>query len=129
MPDEVLMAKGTFRSDRHGDPDKKAKVEGPETWDAPEFLDDAGADEWQRIVDLYAHRGIITKAHLMPLAAYCVLASKLVREPRSFTSADHAQLRGYASTFGFTPVDSDKITVVDDTTSDERFARLRARAR
>ncbi len=129
MPDELLISKGTFRSDRHGDPDRKAKVEEPENWDTPEFLDDAGADEWQRIVDLYAHRRIITKAHLMPLAAYCVLASKLVREPRSFTSADHAQLRGYASTFGFTPVDSDKITVPDDTTGEERFARLRARAR
>ena len=127
IPDELLQIKGTFRKDRHGDPDCKAKVEKPENWNVPEFLDDAGATEWQRIVDLYAHRKIITKAHLMPLAAYCVLASKLVREPKSFTSADHAQLRGYASTFGFTPVDSDKINVRKEI-DNERFANIGPRS-
>ncbi len=50
----------------------------------------------------------------MPLAAYCVLASKLGKAPESFTSADHAQLRGYAATFGFTPVDSDRISVKEN---------------
>jgi phage terminase small subunit len=125
LPDELLISKGTFRADRHGEPERKAKVELPEDWSPPQFLDEAGRAEWTRIVDLYARREIITKAHLMPLAAYCVLASKLTRTPESFTSADHAQLRGYASTFGFTPVDSDRITVKQ--TKDElaeRFANI-----
>ncbi len=123
-PDELLLAKGTFRSDRHGDPERKAKVQQPEDWSAPQFLDESASTEWDRIVDLYASRSIITKAHLMPLAAYCVLASKLSRTPESFTSADHAQLRGYASTFGFTPVDSDRITLPHDIPESERFADL-----
>ena len=109
--DELLKSKGTFRSDRHGDPERKAKVEPPEDWSPPKFLDEAGRVEWVRIVDLYSKRKVITKAHLMPLAAYCVLTSKLTRTSESFTSADHAQLRGYASTFGFTPVDSVRISV------------------
>ena len=124
LPDELLLSKGTFRSDRHGDPERKATVEQPEDWSAPDFLDESANAEWVRIVDLYAHRNIITKAHLMPLAAYCVLASKLTRTPESFTSADHAQLRGYASTFGFTPVDSDRISLPQAKSESERFADL-----
>ena len=125
LPDELLLSKGTFRVDRHGDPQQKAKVERPEDWSPPQFLDEAASAEWNRVVDLYAQQKVITKAHLMPLAAYCVLASKLTRTPESFTSADHAQLRGYASTFGFTPVDSHRITISaakDELT--ERFADI-----
>jgi hypothetical protein len=124
IPDELLLSKGTFRVDRHGDPQQKAKVERPEDWSPPQFLDEAGSAEWTRIVDLYAQRNIITKAHLMPLAAYCVLASKLTRTPESFTSADHAQLRGYASTFGFTPVDSDRISVPKENDRFRKFADI-----
>lgn len=124
LPDELLKSKGTFRADRHGDPALKAVVEPPEDWSPPQFLDDAASAEWARIVDLYAKRKVITKAHLMPLAAYCVLTSKLTRTPESFTSADHAQLRGYASTFGFTPVDSDRISLTQDKPESERFADL-----
>lgn len=96
----------------------------PEDWSPPAFLDQAASGEWIRIVDIYGHRKAISKAHLMPLAAYCVLASKLTRTPDSFTSADHAQLRGYASTFGLTPVDSDRL-VVPKVDSLERFSDIR----
>ena len=118
----MLLVKGTFRRDRHGDPNQKAKVEIPESWNAPEFLDEAAVIEWDRIVDLYARLNIITQAHLKPLVAYCVLASKLTRNPEAFTGADHSQLRAYAASFGFTPVDSDRITVLTD--KSDRFANL-----
>ena len=125
LPDELLKPKRTIRTDRHGDPKHKIKVEPPKDWSPPQFLDEVASAEGNRIVDLYAQRKVITKAPLMPLAAYCVLASKLARTPESFTSADHAQLRGYASTFGFTPVDPHRITI--STAKDElteRFADI-----
>jgi phage terminase small subunit len=124
LPDEFHILNGSFRSDRHGDPEVKATTSEPDDWTAPDFLDEAAGSEWRRIVELYANRKIITKAHLMPLAAYCVLSSKLTRTPETFTSSDHAQLRGYASTFGFTPVDSDRISVPKEQSS--RFANLEA---
>lgn len=124
LPDELLISKGTFRADRHRDPEHKATVEQPEDWTAPAFLDEPASIEWTRIVDLYAKRKVITKAHLMPLAAYCVLTSKLARTPESFTSADHAQLRGYASTFGFTPVDSDRISMPKENDRFSEFANI-----
>jgi phage terminase small subunit len=125
IPDELHMLRGSFRPDRHGDPNLKATTEEPDDWTAPDFLDEAAGSEWRRIVDLYATHKIITQAHLMPLAAYCVLSSKLIRAPESFTSSDHAQLRGYASTFGFTPVDSDRISVAKE--PPRRFAKLESR--
>lgn len=125
LPDKLLISQGTFRSDRHGDPALKAVVDEPQDWTPPEFLDETASSEWERIVELYADRKIITKAHLMPLAAYCVLVSKLSSAPKSFTSADHAQLRGYAATFGFTPVDSDRISVKESKAQlAERFAGI-----
>jgi phage terminase small subunit len=124
LPDALHLSKGTFRADRHGDVAEKPRIEPPEDWSAPAFLDQSASREWDRIVSIYAERKIITKAHMMPLAAYCVLTSKLAREPESFTSADHAQLRGYASTFGFTPVDSDRLVIPKDDSWRHRFADI-----
>ena len=70
IPDRVHAIKGSYRLDRHGDPSEKFRAEPIEDWSAPDFLDQEVGEEWDRIVKLYAHESIITKAHLMPLAAY-----------------------------------------------------------
>lgn len=108
-PDNVLKLAGTYRKDRHGDPDAKPawSDDAPEM---PEFLDDDdyAQKEWLRVLR-DAPPGVITKTDCMVFAQYCMLCSKLAEQKHKFTSADHTQLKLIQQQLGFTPATRGKI--------------------
>jgi len=121
-PDNVHRLNGTYKPDRHGDPDTKPEwsEEAPEM---PDYLDDLGRAEWERVMrDTPA--GVLTKTDVTILTQYCLLVSRLIAWAKfriecsediemgkllAFTAADHTQLRLIQQELGFTPSSRGKI--------------------
>ena len=110
-PDNVLQLAGTYRPDRHGDPDTKPEwsEEAPEM---PDYLDDLARAEWERVMrDTPA--GVLTKTDGIVLAQFCLMVSKMIQSCTDpdvvFCAADHTQLRLIQQELGFTPSSRGKI--------------------
>lgn len=107
QPDNVLKMRGTYRKDRHGDPDTKPEWSEEEP-EMPDFLDEYARAEWERVL-ADAPVGVITKTDRMVLAQYCMLCSKFASQKHEFNSTDHTQLKLIAQQLGFTPSTRGKI--------------------
>jgi phage terminase small subunit len=111
-PDNVHKLRGTFRKDRHGDPE--TKLEMPQR--APTMPKVVGMDkeakaEWRRVTRALSNMGVLTVLDRAIVAQYCLLWGRLCRNPDSFDAALFAQLRMAEQELGFTPPSRGKITV------------------
>ena len=109
-PDNVHRLNGTYRADKHGDPDTKPD------WSTdvpvmPDYLDEYAQEEWNRVME-DAPEGVLTKTDMIILAQYCVMVSAMVQSclgDSVFLAADHTQLRLIQQELGFTPISRGKI--------------------
>jgi phage terminase small subunit len=67
--------------------------------------------EWQRVTKALAKMGVLTVLDRAILTQYCLLWSRLCRDPDGFDAALYAQLRMAEQELGFTPPSRGKITV------------------
>lgn len=112
-PDNIHLLQGTYRKDRHGEPDKKPRVRS-EIPDAPEFLTDEARKEWDYTVEKLEKAGLLTGADKVILSQFCMLAAEFARDGYDFNAAKHTQLRMCQIELGMTPSARSKITVKDD---------------
>ena len=113
IPDNVHLLQGTHRKDRHGTPDKKAKLK-TKLPVMPKWLPARAKTEWKRITKVLAKSGLLTEADQAVLAQYCLLYGELAEWKEDFPAAKHTQLRLCQVELGLTPSARSKITVVKD---------------
>ena len=101
LSDNVHKLKGTFRKDRHGDPNLKIEFDEPDGYPAPDYLPDSAKQEWFRITNLYKGTGVIAEPDFAVLAGYCQLIGSMQDHPDKVKMATHAQLTRYANILGF----------------------------
>ena len=112
-PDNIHLLQGTFQPCRHGDPDKKPKVDS-RLPSAPEWLPDLARKEWDEVSVKLGKANLLTGVDKTILAQYCLLAAELSEEQYKFTAAKHTQLRLCEVELGMTPKARSQITLPDD---------------
>ncbi len=122
-PDNLLLLENTYRSDRHGDKNKKLKVDS-KIPDMPEWLDEYAEKEWKRITKVLLNANMLTEADESILSQYCILHGELERAyteednegeiKRDFSASSHIQLRMCSLELGLTPSARSKIVVEPD---------------
>ena len=117
-PDNVHLLKGTYRKDRHGDPDKKPKIAaklGP----APALLNDIARAEWDKKGKMLEKAGLLSGVDETIFAQYCMLYAEFSEQGYDFPGTKHTQLRMCQMELGMTPASRSKITVKTDDDDDE----------
>lgn len=99
---------GTFRKDRHGDPD--AQVEFADgAMEPPASLSEAARKEWFRISSILKEAGLLKPAYRQAIARYCTLAA--MAEERGEAFALDVELRQYINMLGLCPQAASRLTV------------------
>jgi hypothetical protein len=75
--------RGTFRKDRHGNPDTEPEFElVTEMPPPPGFLDDVAVMEWKRVGPELVEKQLLTVADLAAFTLYCLNVSRVVAAER-----------------------------------------------
>jgi phage terminase small subunit len=109
LPDNVLRMQGTYRKDRHGDPDKKPLAASSKAPTCPSWLPASAKAEYRRVVKALAEYGILTPLDRGIMAQYAVLHAHMVDSPETFNAALHGQYRLIQVELGFTPSSRSKL--------------------
>jgi phage terminase small subunit len=107
--DNLHQLNGTYRKDRHGDPDRKIEFEEQSHYPAPDFLPAAAKVEWFRMTNLFRGTGVFTEPDLKLLAGYCTLVAQLEADPMGFSQNGHMQLTRYANILGLGHLNRQKL--------------------
>lgn len=98
--DQAHKLAGTFRKDRHGDPE--AKVEFPDgVMDVPVYLTEQAKREWFRVAPILKEAGLFKPAYRTTIARYCELTAMAEELGRAF--ALDTELRQYINMLGLCP--------------------------
>jgi hypothetical protein len=104
--DAQHLAAGTFRKDRHGDPDEKVEFEDG-SLEPPEYIRDEARKEWFRVVPILKKAGLAKPAYRATIERYCILVG-LAREMGPAFPIDK-ELRQYINMLGLCPQAASKI--------------------
>lgn len=121
----MLQLRGTFRKDRHGDPNTEPEFElVTEMPPPPGFLDDVARMEWNRVGPELIEQQLLTVADMAAFTLYCLNVSRVVAAERMVASEGMvvegmhgpkahpavliarqagAEVRKFAQEFGLTP--------------------------
>jgi P27 family predicted phage terminase small subunit len=124
-PTRVLQMRGTFRKDRHGNPDTEPAFElVTEMPPPPGFLDDVAVMEWKRVGPELVEKQLLTVADLAAFTLYCLNVARVVEAERMIlrdgittwspggmkahpavliARQSGAEVRKFAQEFGLTP--------------------------
>jgi P27 family predicted phage terminase small subunit len=124
-PTRVLQMRGTFRKDRHGDPNTEPEFELITQMPAPPgFLDDVAVMEWNRVGPELVEKQLLTVADLAAFTLYCLNVARVVAAERMILKdglttwsqggmkahpavliarQSGAEVRKFAQEFGLTP--------------------------
>jgi P27 family predicted phage terminase small subunit len=124
-PSRVLQLRGTFRKDRHGNPDTEPKFELlTEMPPPPIVLDGIGRFEWHRVGPELIEKQLLADVDLAAFTLYCMNVSRVIAAERMIMeeglttwsqsgSKAHpavliarqagAEVRKFAQEFGMTP--------------------------
>ena len=111
LPVNVHVLKGTYQPCRHGPKDAPPLLPAA-TLVAPEWLPEAGKQEWQRVVEVLAPAQVLTEGDQALLITYCGLyveLVELVRQGLPVPPPTAAQLRLCAGELGLTPTSRTKL--------------------
>src|ERR1043166_7309595 len=124
-PTKILKLQGTARKDRHA---RRRDLDlGGELPQPPEFLSDAGREEWFRVCTIGKYAKALSPADRGPLTLYCVLWAELVAcqaTGQEMQTSRMALLGNLGGKFGMTPSDRAKIQMPEDERPANKFASL-----
>jgi phage terminase small subunit len=108
--DKVHQLNGTYRKDRHGNPEDKLdfKIEVP---DIPSNLQGSAIKVWNKAIAELEPLGILTQMDGCLLGIFCELMGVHLDDPDGLTAAQNNQVRLIASEYGFTPGSRSKLSM------------------
>jgi len=108
------VANGTYRRDRHGDQASEVIID-QKLPPCPDYLDPVAADEWSRIVKIFADKNVLRATDFGVVTLYCHMFSKMRHALTNgdvdglMTPAWITQFRQLSQELGLTPVSRAKL--------------------
>lgn len=122
-PDNVHKINGTYRKDRHGDPDLKMEFENELDSTPPEWLGEYGQAEWMRQTNMFKGSQILLENSRALMELYCILYHQIRAQPLETTAAMHSNARSYLRMLGQSPTDSGRLIRPKQSKGGSRFVR------
>jgi P27 family predicted phage terminase small subunit len=86
-PSKVLQMRGTFRRDRHGDPESEPHFDTLKALPpAPGFFDDVALYEWQRVGAELIAKELLTEVDLAAFTMYCLNVARVVAAEKAINA-------------------------------------------
>ncbi len=105
---QAHQLEGTFRKDRHGDPETQVEF-ADGVMEPPVALGEGARKEWFRISSILKEAGLLKPAYRQAIARYCELAAMADEQGRSFGL--DVELRQYINMLGLCPQAASRLTV------------------
>lgn len=122
-PAELHKLNGTFRKDRHGDPEQQLNINDPLP-EPPDWLCSIAVREWRRIVDVMADNGVLRATDFAILAIYCSLFAQMVELKGRLHPQVIVQFRAAMNDLGLTPAARSKVCLPKKAKKGNDFANL-----
>ena len=112
-----------MRKLRAGELDLSAQPIG----DPPEYLPEAGKDEWRRLAEHAEYGLVLNETHRSALAEYCVLTARMVDDAmgvKAMTASERQTLNSLRQHFGLTPASQSKVKAPSAAKPENKWASV-----